>query len=94
MANLRERTGLGHIVRVGGNSQERATLIPEGLPNGAAVGKTEYGLYGITDTPTVVFSPDLIWAMSNITSLTGVQWYMGRFNLTKDDSLINGILKL
>ena len=42
MAAMTDRVGKV-LVRVGGNSQEQATVIPEGLPNGEAILKPQVG---------------------------------------------------
>jgi hypothetical protein len=39
MQNIVSRAGRV-LVRVGGNSQESATVVPEGLPNDTAIAKT------------------------------------------------------
>ena len=48
MGTLVQRAGRA-LVRVGGNSQETAAIVPEGLPNGTAIFKTEK--VGIALTP-------------------------------------------
>jgi hypothetical protein len=42
MAAMTDRVGKV-LVRVGGNSQEQATVVPEGLPNGQAILKPQVG---------------------------------------------------
>ena len=84
------------LVRVGGNSQEQATVIPEGLSGSSSVEKPQVGssrvrLIFITDvplltytspqtfTPLLLISPNLIYAMGNVSNLIpGVQWFMGK----------------
>jgi len=39
MKNIKDRAGRV-IIRVGGNTQEKAVFFPEGLPNGATILKT------------------------------------------------------
>ncbi|KAG8878335.1 hypothetical protein FRB97_002589 [Tulasnella sp. 331] len=80
MQNLRARSGM-ISVRMGGNSQEKATLVPAISPPlaGATINKTTDPIalaHGST-TPLLTFSEDLFYAMSNISSLVNVGWYFG-----------------
>jgi hypothetical protein len=89
MGTMASRSGRV-LVRVGGNSQERATLIPEGLPKGKAINKTELvspsralvphpRLTCVQNgfTPTVNVAPGLIYAMANISNFVNVDWFIG-----------------
>ncbi|KZS86852.1 hypothetical protein SISNIDRAFT_447342 [Sistotremastrum niveocremeum HHB9708] len=75
LANIETRAGR-ILIRVGGNSQESATIIPGGLPNGTAVEKITFSS-DKTATPTLLLSPNLIYAMGNISNLVNVQWFLG-----------------
>jgi hypothetical protein len=75
MANLVSRGG--HVqVRVGGNSQETATLVAN-TTDGKILEKDKTGLTNPTDTPPLVFTPDLLYMLGNISALVNVQWYLG-----------------
>ncbi|KAH8118971.1 hypothetical protein DFH11DRAFT_1562225 [Phellopilus nigrolimitatus] len=65
------------ILRVGGNTQEQAVLIPGGLSDGAMIEKGPIGS-SRTSTPALYVSPSLIYAMANVSSfLPTVQWFLG-----------------
>lgn len=68
-------------IRIGGNSQEKATLVPAIAPPlaGATINKTTdpIALAHNFNTPLLTFSEDLFYAMSNISSMVGVGWYFG-----------------
>jgi len=34
-----------------------------------------------TDTPPLVYTPDILYMMANISSLVNVQWYLGNIQL-------------
>jgi hypothetical protein len=77
--NLHARAGKVAI-RVGGNSQEQATLVPAWAPlEGPTINKTANPVQvpGFTSSPLLTISEDLLYAMSNITSLVDVEWYFG-----------------
>ncbi|CUA67084.1 Beta-glucuronidase [Rhizoctonia solani] len=63
-------------VRVGGNTQERAILRPEGLADGRILNKT-----GNSDTTTVTphveFAPDLVKVLANVANLVPSEIYLG-----------------
>ncbi|KAI9512152.1 hypothetical protein F5148DRAFT_100808 [Russula earlei] len=87
MANIKDRVGSVQV-RIGGNTQETAQLVPY-LPNGTIISK------GVANnpigTPPLVFTPDLLYLMNNISSLTNTRWYLGVpfFNTTPfDDTII------
>ncbi|KAG9013661.1 hypothetical protein FRB94_001223 [Tulasnella sp. JGI-2019a] len=78
--NLRARSGMISI-RIGGNSQEKATLVPAISPplSGATINKTvdPIALAHNSGTPLLTFSEDLFYAMNNASSLVGIGWYFG-----------------
>ena len=65
MANIKERVGWVQV-RVGGNTQESAKLV-QSLPNA----------FNPTGTPPLAYTPDLLYLMGNISSLTNTRWYLG-----------------
>ncbi|KAF7967357.1 hypothetical protein HWV62_34635 [Athelia sp. TMB] len=76
MSLLKARCGGVHI-RVGGNSQETATVVTYDLPNGEFLEKAAIAS-DTTQTPALLITPDLVYAMSNISALVpGVKWYLG-----------------
>ncbi|KAG1744607.1 glycoside hydrolase family 79 protein [Suillus paluster] len=75
MANLRQRGG-SVKVRVGGNTQETATLV-NSTPDGAALEKDYGSSSNPTATPPLVFTSEIIKMMAEISALTNVYWYMG-----------------
>jgi hypothetical protein len=77
MANLQQRAG-SVMVRVGGNTQESAKLVPDGtIPDGRVLIKNLTGVTGTTQTPPLDFSRDLLYMMRNISSLVNVHWFLG-----------------
>ncbi|KAG1807867.1 glycoside hydrolase family 79 protein [Suillus subaureus] len=83
MANLRQRGG-SVKVRVGGNTQETATLVSS-TPDGAALEKDYGRSSNPTSTPPLVFTSEIIKMMAEISALTDVYWYMGvPFNDTQN----------
>jgi len=77
MANIKERAGWAQV-RVGGNSQEMASLVPS-LPNGTMIAKNTSATFGLTETPPLEYTSDLFYAMSNISHLTNTYWHLGWF---------------
>ncbi|KAJ7090783.1 hypothetical protein B0H15DRAFT_884060 [Mycena belliarum] len=75
MANLQQRAG-SVMVRVGGNTQESATLVPT-LDKGRILEKNLTGVTGTTQTPPLDFTPDLLYLMRNISGMVNVHWFMG-----------------
>lgn len=79
MANIQERAG-GVFVRIGGNTQEFATLVPEGdsrLQPGHTFGKVDSGSTQTTKTPAVLYTRDMFFMQNNISSLVNVKWFLG-----------------
>ncbi|TFK33319.1 hypothetical protein BDQ12DRAFT_441495 [Crucibulum laeve] len=75
MQNLVERAG-GVVVRLGGNTQEHATLVDE-ITNHTVITKEKTDLSQTTRTPAVLYSLDLFYLANNISHLTNVKWFMG-----------------
>lgn len=79
LQNLRARSG-NVAIRVGGNSQEQATIIPAWAPLvGPTINKTANPVQvpGFTSSPLLTVSEDLLYAMNNISALVGAEWYFG-----------------
>ncbi|KAF8671099.1 Glycosyl hydrolase family 79 C-terminal beta domain [Rhizoctonia solani] len=74
IANVANRGGAVRI-RVGGNTQERAILQPDGFPGGEMLIKTSIGAT-TTSTPHVEFSPELIKMLANIANLVKSEIYL------------------
>jgi hypothetical protein len=93
MSNLQERSG-GVVIRIGGNTQEFAALVPS-LPNGLTFSKTASGAnttvsllvslkvhshpFIQTQTPAVLYTIDMFYMLSNISSVLNVKWFLGTF---------------
>ena len=75
MANIVERTGWVQV-RVGGNTQENAELVPS-LPDGTILAKDYSNAFGPTKTPPLEFTADLLYLMANISKLTNTYWFLG-----------------
>ncbi|KIY48442.1 hypothetical protein FISHEDRAFT_73638 [Fistulina hepatica ATCC 64428] len=75
MSNLVQRAGSVHI-RVGGNTQETAVLVDH-LDNGKVLEKDLSQSSNPTNTPPLIFSPELLYMMSNVSDLVNVYWYLG-----------------
>ncbi|KAF7967416.1 hypothetical protein HWV62_34391 [Athelia sp. TMB] len=76
MSLLTARGGGVHI-RVGGNTQETATMVGE-LPNGTILQKAAVNTQITTQTPALLISPEMMRMMGNISALVpGVKWYLG-----------------
>ncbi|KAJ3503352.1 hypothetical protein NLJ89_g8478 [Agrocybe chaxingu] len=75
MANLQSRGGQVHI-RVGGNTQETAVLVPN-TPDGRILEKDYSGITNPTQTPPLIYTPELLYMLSNISSLVNIKWHLG-----------------
>ncbi|KAJ6595642.1 hypothetical protein DFH09DRAFT_144191 [Mycena vulgaris] len=83
MANIQERAGAVHV-RIGGNTQEYAYYV-DTLDDGRAISKEKADTNNPTETPAVIYTMDLFYLLSNISSLVNVKWYIGvPFNDTSD----------
>lgn len=77
MANIQQRAG-SVMIRVGGNTQESAKLVADGvIPDGRVLTKNLTGVTGTTQTPPLEFSRDLLYMMRNISSFVNVHWFLG-----------------
>ncbi|KAF7325343.1 hypothetical protein MVEN_02635000 [Mycena venus] len=77
LANIQERAGAVHV-RIGGNTQEFAYYVPT-LPENRAISKEKADTNNPTQTPAVIYTMDLFYLLSNISSLVNVKWYIGKF---------------
>ncbi|PPQ65022.1 hypothetical protein CVT24_008170 [Panaeolus cyanescens] len=75
MANLQSRSGRIDI-RVGGNTQETAVLV-DSTPDGKILEKDLQGVSNPTQTPPLLFTPELLYMLRNISSLVNVRWHLG-----------------
>ncbi|KAI0739385.1 glycoside hydrolase family 79 protein [Daedaleopsis nitida] len=75
MALMVERAGAVHV-RVGGNSQETAFMV-DSFADGGILEKDKENASNPTGTPVLAFTPDLIYMLSNVSSLVNVKWYLG-----------------
>ncbi|KAJ7235652.1 glycoside hydrolase family 79 protein [Mycena rebaudengoi] len=77
LANIQQRAGRV-MVRVGGNSQESAKLVGDGIiPDGRILQKNLTGVTGTTQTPPLEYSEELLYMMANISALVNVRWFLG-----------------
>ncbi|KAH9942088.1 glycoside hydrolase family 79 protein [Amylocystis lapponica] len=75
MALLQKREGTIRI-RVGGNTQDYATEIAS-LPNYKIVEKLGEVISDPTETPALVWTPDMIYLLGNVSALVDVNWWLG-----------------
>ncbi|KAF5353264.1 hypothetical protein D9756_008029 [Leucocoprinus leucothites] len=75
MANIAQRAG-GVRIRVGGNTQETATLAAN-TPDGRILEKNLTGVTNPTQTPPLVITPGFLYLMANVSSLVNVHWFIG-----------------
>ncbi|KAH7884820.1 glycoside hydrolase family 79 protein [Phlebopus sp. FC_14] len=75
MSNLRERGGEVRI-RVGGNTQETATLV-DSLPGGVMMMKDNTNTNNPTQTPPLLYTPEVLYLLGNISALVDVKWFLG-----------------
>ncbi|CUA72793.1 hypothetical protein RSOLAG22IIIB_10292 [Rhizoctonia solani] len=75
IVNVANRGGTVRI-RVGGNTQERAIIRPEGFPGGEILIKTSIG-DTTTQTPHIEFSPELLKMLANVANLVKTEIYLG-----------------
>ncbi|KAI0369500.1 hypothetical protein BV20DRAFT_946072 [Pilatotrama ljubarskyi] len=73
-----ERAGRVRI-RVGGNTQETATLV-DSLPDNAIIEKAKSADGTSTQTgqtPTLLYTLELLYLLSNVSALVNAKWYLG-----------------
>ncbi|EMD34954.1 glycoside hydrolase family 79 protein [Gelatoporia subvermispora B] len=75
MSLVASRAGAVYI-RVGGNTQDYASLVPS-LGDGKSIEKQQTGNGNPTQTPTLLFTPEILYMLSNISSLVNAKWYLG-----------------
>jgi hypothetical protein len=75
MSNLVQRGGSVHI-RVGGNTQDYAVMV-NSLVDGKIIEKQNTGNDHPTQTPTLLYTPEVFYLLSNISALLDVRWYLG-----------------
>jgi hypothetical protein len=75
MGQIRHRAG--HVVvRLGGNSQERATLVTK-TSDGSILEKDTEDTNNPTDTPKISYTTGLFDVMAKVSGMAGVGWYLG-----------------
>ncbi|EPQ55987.1 glycoside hydrolase family 79 protein [Gloeophyllum trabeum ATCC 11539] len=75
MANIKDRAGRVHV-RVGGNTQDYAYMV-DSIDKGLVIQKDKGLTTNPTDTPTLMWTPELIYMLANVTALANVKWYLG-----------------
>ncbi|KAF7302487.1 Glyco-hydro-79C domain-containing protein [Mycena chlorophos] len=75
LSNVQARGGSVRI-RIGGNSQDTATLV-QSLADGKDMEKQKQVTQNPTDTPALLYTPDVLYMLSNISHLVNVDWYLG-----------------
>ncbi|KAI0633084.1 glycoside hydrolase family 79 protein [Trametes polyzona] len=75
MSLVAERAGRVHV-RVGGNTQDFARMVPS-LEDGKAIEKQKVNTNNPTQTPGLLYTTEILYLLSNISSLTNVKWYLG-----------------
>ncbi|KAH8833938.1 glycoside hydrolase family 79 protein [Flagelloscypha sp. PMI_526] len=77
MQNIVQRAGAVHV-RVGGNTQDFATLIPT-LGDGTILYKDKSALQSNnpTATPPMYLAYDFLYVLANISTFTNVHWFLG-----------------
>ncbi|EJD02698.1 uncharacterized protein FOMMEDRAFT_140601 [Fomitiporia mediterranea MF3/22] len=91
MSTLTSRAGMLYL-RIGGNTQDKATILADGLPDGKTIEKADDNA-STTFTPRLLVSPNILYAMNNISSLLPIKWFLGvPFNDTQNPRLLMGEL--
>ncbi|KAI0944684.1 hypothetical protein AcW1_002338 [Taiwanofungus camphoratus] len=86
MALVAERAGQVDI-RVGGNTQDYAVEV-KNLPDNQAIMKYQVDSSNPTQTPTLLFTPEIIYMLANVSALVNAKWYLGiPFNDTTNPRL-------
>ncbi|KAJ6507834.1 glycoside hydrolase family 79 protein [Mycena vitilis] len=75
MSNLQARGGSVRV-RVGGNTQDTATMFPS-LPGNKMMTKESQDTANPTHTPGLLFTPDVLYMLANISGMVNIEWYLG-----------------
>ncbi|KAJ3821688.1 hypothetical protein F5880DRAFT_1580313 [Lentinula raphanica] len=75
LATISQRAGAVRV-RIGGNSQDTASQVAT-LDDGKVLEKDLGGATNPTETPPLVFTPDLLYMMRNISDFVNVRWFVG-----------------
>ncbi|KAH9850912.1 hypothetical protein C2E23DRAFT_734171 [Lenzites betulinus] len=75
MSLIVQRVGAVHV-RVGGNTQDTAYMV-DSFPDGRILEKDKEDASNPTYTPVLAFTVDLIYMLSNVSSLVNTKWYLG-----------------
>ncbi|TFK83593.1 glycoside hydrolase family 79 protein [Polyporus arcularius HHB13444] len=75
MSIIAEKAGSVHV-RVGGNTQETAFVVPS-LDDGKIIEKNKEDASNPTSTPILALTPDLLYMLANVSSLVNINWYLG-----------------
>ncbi|KAJ6561989.1 glycoside hydrolase family 79 protein [Mycena capillaripes] len=76
LMSLLQARGGSVRVRVGGNTQDTATMFSS-LPGGKMMEKEAQDTANPTHTPALLFTPDVLYMLANISALVNVDWYLG-----------------
>ncbi|KAJ7471486.1 glycoside hydrolase family 79 protein [Mycena galericulata] len=75
ISNVQARGGSVRV-RVGGNTQDSATLFSS-LPDGKMMEKEAQNTTDATHTPALLYTTDALYMLANISALVNVEWYLG-----------------
>ncbi|KAJ7018598.1 glycoside hydrolase family 79 protein [Mycena alexandri] len=75
MSNIQARGGSVRV-RVGGNTQDTATLVSS-LADGKMMEKETQETNNPTHTPALLYTNDVLYMLANISALVNVEWYLG-----------------
>ncbi|KAI0633082.1 glycoside hydrolase superfamily [Trametes polyzona] len=75
LATIADRAG-SVVVRVGGNTQETATLV-DSLPDNAMIAKDKENASNPTDTPILDFTAEMLYLLANVSSMVNAKWFLG-----------------
>jgi len=84
MSTLAARGGEVHV-RIGGNTQDYATLV-DYLDQGRVIDKLSEDTGNPTDTPPLLYTRGLFYMMSNISNFVPVKWYLGQYHFLDSSS--------
>ncbi|KAH7103897.1 hypothetical protein BKA62DRAFT_828089 [Auriculariales sp. MPI-PUGE-AT-0066] len=76
MSTLKERGG-NPVLRLGGNSQEKAYLVDEIDGGRHATERQLFGARTPTNTPTLLYTKGIFEAMREASDLLGIEWFIG-----------------